>query len=153
VWYVPLQCIAVQCIALQCSAVKVQCSRLCIASRSTYSLSLRSAIVIVVVAQSPLAPNSPWRGAAVLALGVREATVHRSLLSSMARASQAMAPSSQPQQAGGGPKLLNSASVKLALLQAIVEDSLMRGDAAGAAAVLFHAMDASEEQSRAGAEE
>ena len=133
--------------------MQVQCSRLCLASRSTYSLSLRSAIVIVVVAQSPLAPNSPWRGAAVLALGVREATVHRSLLSSMARASQATAPSSQPQQAGGGTKLLNSASVKLALLQAIVEDSLMRGDAAGVAAVLFHAMDASEEQSRAGAEE
>ena len=39
------------------------------------------------------------------------------------------------------------------LLQAVVEDSVGRGEAAGAAAVLFQAMAVAEEQARAGADE
>lgn len=91
---------------------------------------------------SPLAPNSPWRGGGVLALGVREAMAHRSLLASMARADKRSDPPS-----------LTVAGLKLGLLQAIVEDSMMRGEARAAAAVLYHAMACQEEQSRAGAEE
>ena len=94
--------------------------------------------------QSPMALNSPWHGAAVLALGVREVTVHRALLTAMARSSTAArSPSTN----------LTSTTVKLSLLEAIIESSLARGDAAGAAAVLYHAMDAAEAQSRAVAEE
>ena len=91
-----------------------------------------------------MALNSPWHGAAVLALGVREATVHRALLASMARAS---APSSN------ACTCQTPASIKLALLELIVENSLVRGDATGAAAVLYHSMDVAEAQSRAVAEE
>ena len=45
------------------------------------------------------------------------------------------------------------AAVRQQLLQAVVEDSVGRGEAAGAAAVLFQAMAAAEEQARAGADE
>lgn len=96
--------------------------------------------------QSPMAPNSPWHSAAVLALGVREATVHRALLTSMTMACRS-AVASKPSGS------LTSASVKLALLEAIVENALALGDAAGVAAVIYHSMDVSEAQSRAVAEE
>ena len=45
------------------------------------------------------------------------------------------------------------AAVRQQLLQVVVEDSMGRGEAAGAAAVLFQAMAAAEEQARAGADE
>ena len=45
------------------------------------------------------------------------------------------------------------AAVRQQLLQAVVEDSVGRGEAAGAAAVLFQAMAVAEEQARAGADE
>ena len=48
---------------------------------------------------------------------------------------------------GKTPRLL------VLLLQAVVEDSVGRGEAAGAAAVLFQAMAVAEEQARAGADE
>ena len=94
--------------------------------------------------QSPTALNSPWHGAAVLALGVREATVHRALIASMTRISGASSTTSNS---------LTPTSIKLQLLESIVEYSFVRGDAAGAAAVLYHSMGVAEAQSRAVAEE
>lgn len=80
----------------------------------------------------------------MLALGVREAMVHRALIASMARVSASSSTVCTSQ---------TPASIKLALLESIVENSLVRGDAAGAAAVLYHSMDVAEAQSRAVAEE
>ena len=81
----------------------------------------------------------------MLALGVREATVHRALLTSMATARSTVTSNSRAS--------LTSTSVRLALLEAIVENSLARGDAAGVAAVLCHLMELSEVQSRTIGEE